>query len=139
MGFKITSREIIAIVICIVIVGAIYVGFNQFFNSKEKDALKIVSMELSKSEKGLNFTVTVKIKNTGSNDINNAELNLIFIKDNDIVDSKKQSLYLETNLQGAYSANFINVPFENDSTYKAIATISLGNEILDTQTITKQF
>ena len=139
MGFKITSREIIVIVICIVIVGAIYVGFNQFFNSKEKYALKIVSMELSKSEKGLNFTVTVKIQNTGSNDINNAELNLIFIKDNDIIDSKKQSLYLETNLQGAYSANFINVPFGNDSTYKAIATISLGNDILDTQTITKQF
>jgi archaellum component FlaF (FlaF/FlaG flagellin family) len=138
MGFKITSREIIAIVICIVIVGAIYVGFNQFFNNN-KNTLKIVSMELNKSEEGLNFTVTVKIQNTGSNDINNAELNLIFIKDNDIVDSKKQSLYLQSNLQNAYSANFINVPFGNESTYKAIATISLGNEILDTQTITKQF
>jgi len=36
MGFKITSRGIIVIVICIVIVGGVYVGYNQFFNSKKK-------------------------------------------------------------------------------------------------------
>jgi len=138
MEFKITSRKIYAIGICIVIIGALYVGFNQLFNTN-KNTLKIVSMELIKSDQGLNFTVTVKIKNTGTNDINNAELNFILIKDNDIVDSEKQSLNLETNMEGTYNANFINVLFETDSTYKAIATIYLGNEFLDTKTITKQF
>lgn len=139
MGFKIISREIIAIVICIVIIGAVYVGFNQFFNSKEKNALKIISMDLIKSEGGLNFTVTAKIQNTGSNDIKNAELNFILIIDKNIIDSEKQSLNIETNLEIAYSAKFINVPSETDSTYKVIATIYLGNEFLDTKTITKQF
>jgi hypothetical protein len=139
MGFKLTSKKIIAIVICIVIVGAVYVGFNQFFNTKEKNALKIVSMELIKPGGELDFTVTVKVQNTGNNDINNAELNFIFIKDNDIVDSEKQSLYLETNLEGTYNANFIDVLFGTESTYKVIATIYLADEILDTKTITKQF
>ena len=96
-------------------------------------------MELIKPEGGLDFTVMVKIQNTGNNDINNAELNFIFIKDNDIVDSEKQSLNLENNLEATYSANFIDVLFETDSTYKVIATIYLGDGILDTKTITKQF
>ena len=138
MGLKITSRGIIVIVICIVIIGGVYVGYNQFFNSK-KNALKIVSMELIKPEWGLNFTVTVEIQNTGSNDINNATLHFVFIKDNDIVDTELQLLNLENNLEGRYSANFIDVPFENNSIYKAMASVYLGNELLDTKTITKQF
>ena len=138
MKFKITSRKIIVIVICIVVVGAVYIGFNQFFNNTG-NSLKIVSMDLIKSEEGLNFTVIVKIQNTGSNEIYNAELNLIFIKDNEIVDSEIQSVNLETNLEGIYSANFSDVLFEVDSSYKAITTIYLGNELLDTKTITKQF
>jgi hypothetical protein len=96
-------------------------------------------MELIKPGGELDFTVTVKVQNTGNNDINNAELNFIFIKDNDIVDSEKQSLYLETNLEGTYNANFIDVLFGTESTYKVIATIYLADEILDTKTITKQF
>ena len=138
MEFKITSRNIITIIICIVIVGVAYIGFNQFLNG-EKNALKIVSLDLMKSEDGLNYTVTVKIQNTGNNDINNAELNFIFIKDSEIVDSEIQSLHLETNLEGTYNAYFINVPFEADSTYKAITTIYLETKLLDTKTITKQF
>ena len=137
MEFKITSRKIIAIVICIVIVSAIYVGFNQFY--KEKNALKIISMDLMRSEEGLNFTATVKIQNTGSNDISNAELHLIFIKDNDIADTNIQSLNLQSNKVSTYRANFIDVSFETDHIYKAIASIYLENECLDTKTITKQF
>ena len=138
MEFKITSRKIIAIVICIVIVGVVFIGFNQFFNNKE-NALKIVSMELMKSEGESNFTVTAKIQNTGRNNINNAELHIIFIKDNDILDSKIQSLHLDTNLVDTYSVNFIDVTFGTDSIYKVIASIYLENESLDTKTITKQF
>ena len=137
MEFKITSRKIIILVICIVIVGAIYVGFNQFY--KEKNALKIISMDLMRSEEGLNFTATVKIQNTGSNDISNAELHLIFIKDNDIADTNIQSLNLQSNKVSTYRANFIDVSFEIENTYKAIASIYLENECLDTKTITKQF
>ena len=137
MEFKITSRKIIILVICIVIVGAIYVGFNQFY--KEKNALKIISMDLMRSEEGLNFTATVKIQNTGSNDISNAELHLIFIKDNDIADTNIQSLNLQSNKVSTYRVNFIDVSFEIENTYKAIASIYLENECLDTKTITKQF
>jgi len=139
MKFKITSREIIAIVICIVIVGAVYIGFNQLFNSKEKNALKIVSMELIKPEGELNFTVTVKIQNTDKNDINNAELHIIFIKDNDLIDSEIQSLYLKNASEDTYRANFLDITFETDTIYKVIASIYLENELLDTKTITKQF
>jgi hypothetical protein len=137
MEFKITSRKIIILVICIVIVGAIYIGFNQFY--KEKNALKIISMDLMRSEEGLNFTATVKIQNTGSNDISNAELHLIFIKDNDIVDTNIQSLNLSTNLEGTYSANFMDISFKTDHIYKVIASIYHGTEILDSKSITKQF
>jgi hypothetical protein len=129
---------IIAIVICIVIVSAVYAGYTQFFNS-EKNTLKIISIELIKSEGGLNFTVIAKIQNTGSNDINNAELNFIFIKNNDILNSKTQSLYLKRNGESTYSVNFIDVAFETGSTYKVITTIYLENELLDTKTIAKQF
>ena len=96
-------------------------------------------MELIKPEAGLDFTVTVEIQNTGSNDIYNAELNFIFIKNNDIVDTDIQSLNLESNSGGKDSVNFSNVPFKMDITYKAIASIYFENKLLDTKTITKQF
>jgi hypothetical protein len=133
------SRILIAIVLCLVLIGVGYVGFTQFFNNNKKNALQIVSMDLIQSEEETNFTVTVTIHNTGINDINNAELNFIFIKDNDIVDSEKQSLQLQTTMEGTYSALFKDVPFETNSTYKTIATIYLDNMLLDTKTITKQF
>ena len=139
MKFKITQRNIILLlVLCIVIAGAVYLGFNQFLNSKEH-ALKIVFVELTKSDEGVNFTVTTKIQNTGNNDIQHAELNLIFIKDNDIIDTTVQSINLTTNWADTYSTHFINVPFQIGSTYKAIASIYFENECLDTKTITKQF
>ena len=138
MDFKIKSRKIIIIVFCIVIVSLTCVGFNQFFRNNEEYALNIVSMEMNNSEDGVNFTVTLKILNTGRHDINNAQLNYLFIKDNEIIDSEIQSINLETNLEGTYSAIFINVPFKPTSTYKAIVTIYLGNKYLDTKTITKQ-
>jgi hypothetical protein len=96
-------------------------------------------MELIKSEGETNFTATITIHNSGMNDINNAELNFIFIKDNDIVDTEKQLLQLQTTREATYSASFTNVPFETNSTYKTIATIYLDNMLLDTKTITKQF
>jgi hypothetical protein len=133
------SRVLIAIVLCLVLIGVGYIGFTQFFNSNKKNALQIVSMDLIQSEGDTNFTVTVTIQNTGMNDINNAELNFIFIKDNDIVDSEKQSLQLQTSMKETYSALFKDIPFETNSTYKTIATIYLDNMLLDTKTITKQF
>jgi hypothetical protein len=139
MKLKISFRIVGVLIICIVLVGVAYVGYNQFFNKREKNALQIVSIDLRKSEGGTNFTVTVTIKNTGSNDIADAELNLIFIKDNDIVDSEKQPLDLVTDLQRTFTTTFTDVLFEPESTYKAIATIYLDNLLLDTKTITKQF
>ena len=138
MKVTLPSRVIIAIALCIILIGVGYVGFTQFFNSNKKNALQIISMELIQSEGDTNFTVTVTIQNTGMNDINNAELNFIFIKDNDIVDSEKQSVQLQTTMEGTYSALFKDVPFETNSTYKTIATIYLDNMLLDTKTITKQ-
>ena len=134
-----TSKIIVAVILCIVLLGLGYVGFTQFFTRVENNALKIVTLELGKSDEGTNFTVTVAIKNTGRNDITNAELNFIFIKDNDIVDSEKQSVHLQTNFEDTYHALFSDVSFEPHSTYKAIATIYLDNMLLDTKTITKQF
>jgi hypothetical protein len=139
MKLKISFRILVALIICIFLVGVAYVGYNQFFNSREKNTLQIVSIDLRKSEGETNFTVTITIKNTGSNDITDAELNLIFIKDNDIVDSEKQPLDLVTGLQRTFTTTFATVLFEPDSTYKAIATIYLDNLLLDTKTITKQF
>jgi hypothetical protein len=139
MNRKISSRMIIVVVLCIILAGAVYIGYNQFINSTEKNTLQIISMDLMHSNVETNFTVTVKIQNTGQNNITDAELNFIFIKDNDIIDTKKQSLHLPTSTEGTYNASFINIPFEIDSTYKAIATIYLDNLLLDTRTITKQF
>ena len=139
MNRKISSRMIIVVVLSIVLVGAVYIGYNQFFNSPEKNTLQIISMDLMHSNAETNFTVTVKIQNTGQNNITDAELNFILIKDNDIIDTKKQSLHLPTSTEGTYNASFINIPFEKNSTYKAIATIYLDNLLLDTRTITKQF
>jgi hypothetical protein len=139
MKVKLPSKALIAIVLCIVLIGVVYVGFNQFVNSDKKNTLQIVSMELIKSEGETNFTVTVTVHNTGMNDIINAELNFIFIKDNDIVGSEKQSLHLQTTMEGTYSALFTDVPFETNSTYKTIATIYLNNTLLDTKTITRLF
>jgi len=139
MNRKISSRMIIVVVLCIVLVGAVYIGYNQFINSTEKNTLQIISMDLMHSNAETNFTVTVKIQNTGQNNITDAELNFIFIKDNNIVDSEEQSLHLQTSTERTYNASFINIPFETDSTYKAIATIYLDNLLLDTRTITKQF
>jgi hypothetical protein len=138
MKMKITSKKFFATVICIVIVCVVYISLNQFFNNKE-NSLKITSMELTKSDGESNITMTVKIQNTGRNNINNAELHFILIKDNDIVDSEIQSLNLETNVEGTYRANFIDVTFKTDTIYKAIASIYLENDILDTKTITKLF
>lgn len=139
MKLKIPFQILVALIVCIVLVGVAYVVYNQFFNRNEKNVLQIVSIDLTRSTGETNFTVTVTIKNTGSNDITDAELNIIFIKDNDIVDSEKQPLDLVTGLQRAFTTTFTNVPFEPDSTYKTIATIYLDNLLLDTKTITKQF
>jgi len=139
MKLKISFRILVALIICIVLIGVAYVGYNQFFTKSEKNSLQIVSIDLRKSEGETNFTVLVTIKNTGSNDITDAELNLIFIKDNDIVDSEKQPLNLVTGLQSTFTTTFTNVFFEPDHAYKAIATIYLDNLLLDTKTITKQF
>jgi len=138
MGLKISSRTIIILIICIILIGAVYVVFNQVFISNE-NALKIISLELSKSEEGLNFTVTTTIQNQGTNDVNNATLNFIFIKDTDILDSELQSLNLETKTEKTYKTQFTDVTFETDNVYKIIASIYLENELLDTKTITKQF
>jgi len=96
-------------------------------------------MDLMKSNAGNNFTVSLKIKNTGENDVNNADLHIIFIKDNDIIVSAVQTFSLETNLESTYKANFIDMNFKTDSFYKVIASIYLENESLDSKTITKQF
>jgi hypothetical protein len=133
------SKIIIVVILVIILLGVGYIGYTQFFTRVENNALKIIALDVMNSEGGTNFTVTVTIKNTGRNGITNAELNFILIKDNDIVDSQKQSLYLETNLEDIYTATFHNVPFEPASTYKAITTIYLENILLDTKTITKQF
>jgi len=134
-----SHRIIAALIISIVLVGVAYVGYSQFINRREKDALQIVSIDLLKSEGDTNFMVTVLIKNTGSNNISDAELNIILIKDNDIIDSDKQSFDLLTDLEGTCSTTFSDVLIDPNSTYKAIATIYLKNRLLDTKTITKQY
>ena len=139
MKAKRSHQIIAALIIFIVLVGIAYVGYSQFINRREKDALQIVSIDLLKSEGDTNFMVTVLIKNTGSNNISDAELNIILIKDNDIIDSDKQSFDLLTDLEGTYSTTFSDVLIDPNSTYKAIATIYLKNRLLDTKTITKQY
>jgi len=139
MKAKRSHQIIAALIIFIVLVGIAYVGYSQFINRREKDALQIVSIDLLKSEGDTNFMVTILIKNTGSNNISDAELNIILIKDNDIIDSDKQSFDLLTDLEGTYSTTFSDVLIDPNSTYKAIATIYLKNRLLDTKTITKQY
>lgn len=138
MDLKIPSKGLIALVSCIVIVGVIYVVYTQFFNSNENN-VKIVSMELVKSEEGLNFTVTTVIENRGTTDVTNTQLNFIFVKNNDILESKTQSLNLEKKTQDTYRTVFMDVTYETDGVYKIIASIYLENELLDTKTIMKQF
>ena len=133
-----TSTGIIVLILSIVLVSTAYVGYIQFFIPSE-NASKIISMDLMKSNAGNNFTVSLKIKNTGENDVNNADLHIIFIKDNDIIVSAVQTFSLETNLESTYKANFIDMNFKTDSFYKVIASIYLENESLDSKTITKQF
>lgn len=139
MKFTLSSRRVLGMVLCIVLVGVTCVGLYQFLINPEQHALTIMSMELLHSEEEAQFIVTVDVQNTGSTDINEAELNLVFIKDNDIVDSEKQSIQLGSHLDETFTMTFPNVLFEAGSTYKAIATIYQKNMLLDTKTITKQF
>jgi hypothetical protein len=140
MKFQGTPKLIIiAIILAFVLFGAGYIGYTQFFTSVENNALKIEALDIMRSVDTTNFTITVTIKNTGRNDITSAELNFILIKDNDIIDSQKHSLTLQTSTEDTYHALFSNVPVDSSSTYKAITTIYLDNMLLDTKTITKQF
>ena len=116
-----------------------YIGYTQIFTRAENDALKIITLDMKNSENQSHFTITVTIKNTGRNDIADAELNTVFIKDNDIVDTQKQSISLQTNQENTYSITFPSVSFRPTSTYKAITTIYFENMLLDTKTVTKQF
>ncbi len=134
MVFNLTFKKII--IICIIFIGLVSAGFI-FLNYNEKKALKIISLDMIQSDGELNYTVTVKVKNTGSSDINNATLNFIFIKDNDIADSDKQSLDLPMGREKSYNATFNGIPFDSESTYTAIITIYLGDTLLDSKTVTK--
>ena len=139
MTFKLTIREVVLLILCLILVGVISVGVYQFFSSQEHHGLTIVSMELTHKEEQSDFQLTVTVQNTGSMEIEEAELNLVFIKDNDIADSEKQSIDLGPSLTGTFTATFPQILFETGSTYKAIATIYLDDMLLDTKTITKQF
>lgn len=139
MNFKLTIREMVLVVLCLVLVGVISVGLYQFFSSQEQQGLTIVSMELTHGEEQSDFLLTVRVKNTGRLEIDEAELNLVFIKDNDIVDSEKKSIHLGTQLAETFTTTFPDVLFETGSIYKAIATVYLDDRLLDTKTITKQF
>ena len=132
------TKKLIAVVITISLITIGSLAYYQFFYKKENNALQITSMELIHAEE-TNFTVTVAIKNTGKNNIENAQLKYIFLKDNDIIDQTTQIIGLETNREETYHTSFINIPFDSNSTYKAIATIYLGETFLDTKTITRQF
>ena len=139
MKSKLTGIGVVVIILSILLVGVISVGLYQFFISQEDHGLTIVSMELTHMEGQTDFLVSVIVQNTGSMEIHDAELNLVFIKDNDIVDSEKQSIDLGTSLAGTFTATFPHVLFETGSTYKAIATVYLDDMLLDTKTTTKQF
>jgi hypothetical protein len=139
MKFKLTGIGVVVIILSIILMGVISVGLYQFFISQENHGLTIVSMELTHWEAQADFLVSITVQSTGSMEIHNAELNLVFIKDNDIVDSEKQSIHLGTNHTETFTATFSHAFFNTGSTYKAIATIYLNNMLLDTKTIAKQF
>lgn len=139
VDFKTTSGRVILVGVSVVIIGAIFGGYTQFFMKNEANAVKILSMDLSISDDAENFVVTVQIQNTGSSNVQNAQLHVIFIRDNDLVDSETQPLSLETELQHTSQAYFPNIPLQTESTYKAIATIYLDNAFLDSKTITKKY
>jgi len=139
MNFKLSIREVVLLILCLVLVGVISVGLYQFFSNQEQHGLTIVSMELTHEEEQSDFLLMVIVQNTGRLEIDEAELNLVFIKDNDIVDSEKQSIHLRTQLAETFTTTFPDVLFETGNTYKAIATVYLDDRLLDTKTITKQF
>jgi len=139
MKSKLMDIRVVVIILSIILVGVISVGMYQFFSSQEQHGLTIVSMELTHGEEQSDFLLAVTVQNTGSMELDDAELNLVFIKDNDIVDSEKQSIHLDTQLAETFTTTFPHVFFETGSTYKAIATVYLDDRLLDTKTITKQF
>jgi len=139
MKSKLTDIRVVVIILSIILLGVISVGIYQFFISQEDYGLTIASTELTHGEEQSDFLLTVTVQNTGGLEIDEAELNLVFIKDNDIVDSEKQSIDLGTSLARTFTATFPHVLFETGSTYKAIATVYLDDMLLDTKTITKHF
>jgi hypothetical protein len=138
MKIKKTTAGAVIGVISIALISIAYIGYTQFLSPSDY-ALKIISLDLTKPDTGTNFSVSIQIKNVGEKSIQDANLHIIFIKDNDIIDSQKQSFSIQTTEQSTYQAHFIDINFKTGSEYKVIASIYLNNESLDSKSITKQF
>jgi hypothetical protein len=114
---------IIAMAAGFIFLGAGYFGYTQFFMSVNDIALKIEALDLTREYNSTNFTATITLKNTGKNDILNAELNYIFIKENDVIGSQQHFLTLPSNTLETFIAHFNAFSFDPASTYKVITTI----------------
>jgi hypothetical protein len=124
--------------LCIILLITAYVGYTQFLAPTEY-AVKITSVELTKSDIGNNFTTSITLQNLGKNNIQNAELHIIFIKGNDILDTQQRSFSLPIGTESTYQANFIDISFKTGTTYKVIASVYLTNESLDSKSIMQQY
>jgi hypothetical protein len=133
-----TSLGIILLILSVVLISATYLSYTQFFSQSEF-AATISSITLEKSDIENNFTIEITIKNIGKNNITNADLHIIFIKGNDIINSKIQSFSLQKNSETTFTSFFTDNTFQTGSVYKIIASIYLTNESLDSKTITKQY
>ncbi len=138
MKFTKTTTGIVIGIISIALISITYIGYTILLSPGEY-ALQIISLDVTKSDTGNNFTTSIHIKNIGQKNVQGADLNIIFIKDNDIINSQKQFISIETGEESTFQAHFVDLNFKTGSTYKVIASIYLVNESLDSKSITQQF
>lgn len=128
----ISKNGLIAILAVIVVVAIGILVYERLNLNK----LQITEMgkEGTETDNTFNFTITVKIRNVGSNDVSGAELVVKLLSDHQEIDSRTVQLgTLEAGweyTQGA--ALFADIMYQN---FKAVATVYLGNNILDEHTL----
>ncbi len=122
-----------------IVVLLLAVGLSGCIFEDEENKLLITELGKEGSIVGDDFlwTITITVANRGSNAVIGAELVINLYSGDRIVDSESVSLgTMKSDWASTQSHLLIERDFATGDTHKVIATIYLGDEVLDTQSMT---
>ncbi len=115
------------------------VGLSGCIDENEENKLRITKLGKKGSIARDDFlwTITVGVSNSGPNDVDGANLVILLYSGDNIVASKNEELgNLKSNWEDTQEYILINENYKNRIAGKVVATIYLGEEVLDTQSMT---